>query len=182
MLDCLSNGRIISGFARGIPREHNVYSVPLRESRARFEEAWEIIRRAWTEEVFSFDGAVLVVQGRGDLAAAGPAAAPAGLGAGDRQQGDDRVGGHATTCRSRRAWCRTRGLREDIIRYYARCLAQHGHRLTPDHLIIQANVVRRRQQGPGGAGGRAVHALLQPDAVQPRQRHRAPRSSATPAI
>ena len=51
MLDCLSNGRIISGFARGIPREYNVYSVPLRESRARFEEAWEIIRRAWTEEV-----------------------------------------------------------------------------------------------------------------------------------
>ena len=28
MLDCLSNGRIISGFARGIPREHNVYDVP----------------------------------------------------------------------------------------------------------------------------------------------------------
>ena len=34
----------------------------------------------------------------------------------------------------------TRGLREDIIRYYARCLTQHGHQLTPDHLIIQANV------------------------------------------
>jgi alkanesulfonate monooxygenase SsuD/methylene tetrahydromethanopterin reductase-like flavin-dependent oxidoreductase (luciferase family) len=33
----------------------------------------------------------------------------------------------------------TRGLREDIIRYYARCLAQHGHRLTPDHLIVQAS-------------------------------------------
>ena len=33
-----------------------------------------------------------------------------------------------------------RGLREDIIRYYARCLEQHGHRLTPDHLIIPASV------------------------------------------
>src|SRR4029453_17031225 len=31
-----------------------------------------------------------------------------------------------------------RGLREDIIGYYSRCLGQHGHRLTPDHLIIQA--------------------------------------------
>src|SRR6478752_7082786 len=40
MLDCLSNGRIVSGFARCIPREHNVYRVPLRDSRARFEEAW----------------------------------------------------------------------------------------------------------------------------------------------
>ena len=34
MLDCLSSGRIVSGFARGIPREHNVYQVPLRDSRA----------------------------------------------------------------------------------------------------------------------------------------------------
>ena len=33
----------------------------------------------------------------------------------------------------------TRGLREDIIRYYAQCLARHGHRLTPEHLIIQAS-------------------------------------------
>ena len=56
MLDCLSSGRIVSGFARGIPREHNVYRVPLRDSRARFEEAWEIVRRAWTEEVFSYTG------------------------------------------------------------------------------------------------------------------------------
>src|SRR6185436_2652931 len=31
------------------------------------------------------------------------------------------------------------GLREDIIRHYAQCLARHGHRLTPDHLIIQAS-------------------------------------------
>ena len=30
MIDCLSNGRLISGFARGIPREHSVYKVPLR--------------------------------------------------------------------------------------------------------------------------------------------------------
>lgn len=33
----------------------------------------------------------------------------------------------------------TRGLREDTIRYYARCLARHGHGLTPEHLIIQAS-------------------------------------------
>ena len=36
MLDCLSNGRIISGFARGIPREYQVHNVPLPESRDRF--------------------------------------------------------------------------------------------------------------------------------------------------
>jgi alkanesulfonate monooxygenase SsuD/methylene tetrahydromethanopterin reductase-like flavin-dependent oxidoreductase (luciferase family) len=33
-----------------------VHNVPLAESRARFEEAYEIITRAWTEEVFSYEG------------------------------------------------------------------------------------------------------------------------------
>ena len=56
MLDCLSNGRLISGFARGIPREYQVHNVPLAESRARFEEAFEIVTRAWTEDVFSYQG------------------------------------------------------------------------------------------------------------------------------
>src|SRR5216117_4242411 len=56
MLDCLSKGRLISGFARGIPREYQVHNVPLAESRARFEEAFDIITRAWTEEIFSYDG------------------------------------------------------------------------------------------------------------------------------
>ena len=27
-------------------------------------------------------------------------------------------------------------MRDDIIRYYARCLAQPGHRITPDHLSL----------------------------------------------
>ena len=56
MVDCLSNGRLISGFARGIPREYQVHSVPMPDSRARFEEAYEIVTRAWTEDVFSYQG------------------------------------------------------------------------------------------------------------------------------
>jgi len=31
---------------------------------------------------------------------------------------------------------RSQGLRDDIIRYYARCLARSGHRITPDHLSL----------------------------------------------
>ncbi len=56
MLDCLTGGRVISGVARGIPRAYTAYNVSLAESRARFEEAWEIIKLAWTEEVFSYQG------------------------------------------------------------------------------------------------------------------------------
>src|ERR1700693_2636959 len=35
MIDCLSNGRLIAGAARGIPREYAVHNVPMVESRAR---------------------------------------------------------------------------------------------------------------------------------------------------
>ena len=93
MLDCMSNGRIVSGFARGIPREHNVYDVPLADSRARFEEAWEIIHRAWTEEVFSYEGRFWSYRDVAIWPRPVQTAAPAGVGAGHRQQGDDRVGG-----------------------------------------------------------------------------------------
>jgi len=139
MLDCLSNGRIVSGFARGIPREHNVYRVPLRDSRARFEEAWEIVRRAWTEEVFSYTGRFWSY----DNVAIWPRPV---------QQPHPPVWVPVTGSKETIEWAGrynvpitpglvpTRGLREDIIRHYARCLAQHGHRLTPDHLIIQASV------------------------------------------
>jgi len=56
MLDCLTDGRLISGFVRGIPREYVAYGVDQGESRARFNEAWEIIKLAWSEESFSYKG------------------------------------------------------------------------------------------------------------------------------
>jgi alkanesulfonate monooxygenase SsuD/methylene tetrahydromethanopterin reductase-like flavin-dependent oxidoreductase (luciferase family) len=135
MLDCLSEGRIISGFARGIPREYQVHNVPLADSRARFEEAYDIITRAWTEEVFSYEGRfwsykdvalwprpvqqphppiwVPIVGSKESIEFAGRQNLPITPGLG-----------------------RARGLRDDIIRYYAKCLAQGGHRITPDHLSL----------------------------------------------
>jgi len=56
MLDCITRGRIIAGFVRGIPREYLCYPVPLKESRARFEEALDVILGAWTTDLFSHDG------------------------------------------------------------------------------------------------------------------------------
>ena len=138
MLDCMSNGRIVSGFARGIPREHNVYGVPLADSRARFEEAWEIIYRAWTEEVFSYEGRFWSYR---DVA----------IWPRPVQQPHPPVWVPVTGSKETIEWAGRhnipitpglaplRGLREDIIDFYARCLGQHGHRLTPDHLITQAS-------------------------------------------
>jgi alkanesulfonate monooxygenase SsuD/methylene tetrahydromethanopterin reductase-like flavin-dependent oxidoreductase (luciferase family) len=137
MLDCLSNGRLISGFARGIPREYQVHNVPLAESRARFEEAFEIVTRAWTEDVFSYQGKfwsykdvaiwprpvqrpypeiwIPIVGSKESIEFAGRHDIPItpGLGGG--------------------------GLRNDIIAYYAKCLANAGHRITPNHLSLGIN-------------------------------------------
>jgi alkanesulfonate monooxygenase SsuD/methylene tetrahydromethanopterin reductase-like flavin-dependent oxidoreductase (luciferase family) len=138
MVDCLSNGRLISGFARGIPREYQVHNVPMSESRARFEEAYEIIRRAWTEEVFSYKGKFWSYE---DVA----------LWPRPLQEPHPPVWVPVTTSRETIEWAARNnihitpglgsvGLREDIIRFYAKCLAQAGHTITPDHLSVQANV------------------------------------------
>jgi alkanesulfonate monooxygenase SsuD/methylene tetrahydromethanopterin reductase-like flavin-dependent oxidoreductase (luciferase family) len=139
MVDCLSNGRLISGFARGIPREYKVYNVDLRESRARFEEAWEIIRRAWTEEVFDYEGRFWTYR---DVA----------IWPRPVQQPHPPVWVPVTASKETIEWAARfnipitpglgahRGVREDIIRYYGQCLEQNGFQLTPDHLVIQANV------------------------------------------
>ncbi|MGH7054238.1 MAG: LLM class flavin-dependent oxidoreductase [Stellaceae bacterium] len=135
MLDCMSNGRLISGFARGIPREYQVHNVPLSDSRARFEEAFDIITRAWREEVFSYEGRfwsyrdvalwprpvqqprppiwMPVVGSKESIAFAARHDLPITPGLG-----------------------RSLGLRDDIIRYYARCLREAGHRITPQHLSL----------------------------------------------
>jgi alkanesulfonate monooxygenase SsuD/methylene tetrahydromethanopterin reductase-like flavin-dependent oxidoreductase (luciferase family) len=57
MLDVMSGGRIISGFVRGVPQEYLALSVPLAEARARLEEAWDLIVKAWTtREPFDWRG------------------------------------------------------------------------------------------------------------------------------
>ena len=93
MLDCLSNGRLISGFARGIPREYQVHNVPLGDSRARFEEAFDIITRAWTEEIFSYQGKFWSYKDVAIWPRPVQQPHPPDLDAGRRQQGIDRVRG-----------------------------------------------------------------------------------------
>jgi alkanesulfonate monooxygenase SsuD/methylene tetrahydromethanopterin reductase-like flavin-dependent oxidoreductase (luciferase family) len=57
MLDTMSNGRIIAGMLRGTPNENVTYNMNPSESRARFEEAFHLIREAWTQnEPFGWQG------------------------------------------------------------------------------------------------------------------------------
>jgi alkanesulfonate monooxygenase SsuD/methylene tetrahydromethanopterin reductase-like flavin-dependent oxidoreductase (luciferase family) len=56
-VDHLSHGRLIFGVGRsGFPRTYQAYGISYAESRERFAEVLEILRRAWTQETFSFHG------------------------------------------------------------------------------------------------------------------------------
>lgn len=56
-VDHLSHGRLIFGVGRsGFPRTYEAYGISYAESRERFAEVLEILKRAWTQERFSFDG------------------------------------------------------------------------------------------------------------------------------
>jgi len=57
MLDCISRGRITSGFVRGVPTEVQPANSNPAQNRARFEEAHDLIIKAWTTpEPFHWEG------------------------------------------------------------------------------------------------------------------------------
>jgi alkanesulfonate monooxygenase SsuD/methylene tetrahydromethanopterin reductase-like flavin-dependent oxidoreductase (luciferase family) len=57
LVDIISGGRLDVGVGRGNrPAEFRGYRIPQEQSRERFDEAVEIMRRAWTEERFAFEG------------------------------------------------------------------------------------------------------------------------------
>jgi len=134
MADCLSHGRVISGFARGLPREHGVYSIPMSESRARFEEAANIILRAWTEDTFSYEGRFHTYQ---DVA----------IWPRPYQQPYPPVWSLFTGSKETIQFAAaynftgifppiTDGLTFDIVNYFAKQLAIHGRTITPEHLVL----------------------------------------------
>lgn len=56
-LDHISQGRLIFGVGRsGFPRTYEAYGVSYAESRERFAEVLEILKRSWSSERFSFEG------------------------------------------------------------------------------------------------------------------------------
>jgi alkanesulfonate monooxygenase SsuD/methylene tetrahydromethanopterin reductase-like flavin-dependent oxidoreductase (luciferase family) len=139
VLDCLSNGRIISGVVRGIPREYRVYNVNPKESRDRFEEAWDIIQHAWMDEVLNYEGQFWTYRD----AAIWPRPV---------QRPHPDVWVPVTSSKETIEWAgkhnfkitpggtNHRGAREDIIRYFAKQLERNGHQITPNHLVISLDV------------------------------------------
>ena len=135
MLDCLSGGRLEAGVARGAPREYRIYNRPLSESRARFDEAFEIIKKAWTEESFSYEGKFnsykdVAIWPRPVQQPHPPVWVPVmskdSIEWAARNNVGITPGGGPNP-----------GARGDIIRHYAKIHAEHGRKVTPDHFNIQ---------------------------------------------
>ena len=56
-VDHISQGRLIFGAGRsGVAKTYEAYNVPYAESKERFAETLDIVRRAWTETGFSHTG------------------------------------------------------------------------------------------------------------------------------
>jgi len=136
MLDCLSNGRIICGIARGAAREYRFFGVPMNESRARFEEAYEIMVGAWTQETFSYQGQFnsyedLAIWPRPMQQPHPPVWMPV---TGSQESIEFAARNNLTI---------TPGIggaaREDILRHYGRIQAEHGRKVTPGHITIQVD-------------------------------------------
>jgi alkanesulfonate monooxygenase SsuD/methylene tetrahydromethanopterin reductase-like flavin-dependent oxidoreductase (luciferase family) len=57
MIDVLSNGRLVAGFIRGGGREYHAYGIDIANGRSMFQEAWDLIVKAWTDpEPFAWHG------------------------------------------------------------------------------------------------------------------------------
>src|ERR1700737_2570939 len=57
MLDAMTGGRVVAGMLRGTSNEYVTYATNPAESRQRFEEALELIVRAWTQpQPFGWQG------------------------------------------------------------------------------------------------------------------------------
>ncbi len=133
MLDCLTGGRLIAGVARGAQREYRAHNVAMGESRARFDECVDIMRRAWTEEVFSYQGQFhsyedVSIWPRPVQDPHPPLWVPV-TGSKDSIEWAARNDIAITPGVSAAGTAR-----EDIIRYYAQCQAEEGRKVTPGHL------------------------------------------------
>ena len=137
MLDCMTGGRLIAGVARGAPREYKIFNVPMGESRGRFTEAFEVMRRAWTEDRFSFDGEFY----KFDDVSIWPRPV---------QQPHPPIWVPLTGSKETIEWAAAHdatitpgvfagSMREDTIRYFAECQEKHGRRVQSDKISVMVD-------------------------------------------
>jgi len=134
MADCISRGRIMAGFARGVPREYKVYDVPMAESRARFDEALEVILRAWQENTFTHEGKYwkykdIAIWPRPYQQPHPPVWIPF---TGSKETIECAAAGNFGAAIHHPH----RGVVQDMIAYFGKKLSENGHRISPDQICM----------------------------------------------
>ena len=134
MADCISRGRIMAGFARGVPREYKVYDVPMAESRARFDEALEVILRAWQENTFTHEGKYwkykdIAIWPRPYQQPHPPVWIPF---TGSKETIECAAAGNFGAAIHHPH----RGVVQDMIAYFGKKLGENGHRISPDQICM----------------------------------------------
>jgi alkanesulfonate monooxygenase SsuD/methylene tetrahydromethanopterin reductase-like flavin-dependent oxidoreductase (luciferase family) len=137
MLDCMTGGRLIAGVGRGAPREYKIFNVPMSESRGRFNEAFEVIKGAWTQDRFSFEGdfyqySDVSIWPRPVQQPYPPIWVPL---TGSKETIEWAAANDATITPGVFAG----PMREDTIRYFAECQARHGRKVDPDKISIMVD-------------------------------------------
>ncbi|HLI22369.1 MAG TPA: LLM class flavin-dependent oxidoreductase [Stellaceae bacterium] len=102
--------------------------------RARFEDAFDIVTRAWTEEVFSYSGKFWTYEN----VALWPRPVqrphpPLCMPITSSKESIEFAGKHDMTIPP---GIGSIGLQEDVIRYFAKCLAASGHAIAPRHIAL----------------------------------------------
>ena len=180
MLDCLSNGRLISGFARGIPREYQVHNVPLAEFARPLRGSLRHRHPRLDRGRVLLPGQVLVVQGRRVWPRPVQQPHPPIWMPDRRQQGIDRVRRASTTSASRRASAprRAAGRHHPLLREMPR-REWPSHHARPS--VARRVGLRRRQQGAGGEGDAAPICCISTARCSATATSPRPASSASPA-
>jgi len=134
MADCISRGRIMAGFARGVPREYKVYDVPMGESRARFDEALDVILRAWAEDTFTHQGKYwkykdIAIWPRPFQRPHPPVWIPF---TGSKETIECAAAGNFGAAIHHPH----RGVVQDMIAYFGKKLSESGHRISPDQICM----------------------------------------------
>jgi alkanesulfonate monooxygenase SsuD/methylene tetrahydromethanopterin reductase-like flavin-dependent oxidoreductase (luciferase family) len=137
MADCISRGRIMAGFARGVPREYKVYDVPMAESRARFDEALAVILRAWQEDVFSHQGKFwnyrdIAIWPRPYQRPHPPVWIPF---TGSKETIECAAAGNFGAAIHHPH----RGVVQDMIAHFGKMLTKSGHRISPDQICVMTD-------------------------------------------
>ncbi|AKH41390.1 Alkanal monooxygenase alpha chain [Croceibacterium atlanticum] len=137
MLDCMTNGRLLCGVGRGAPREYKIFNVPMSESRSRFTEAFEVMRRAWTDDRLSFQGEHFSF----DDVSIWPRTV---------QKPHPPIWIPLTGSKESIEWAAEQDaaitpgvfpgpMREDTIRYFAECQRKHGRKVDPNKISIMVD-------------------------------------------